>query len=138
MPKRLFLIALLLAAPAASAQGLDPGQWEFSSTTTSPMLPKPQSSTVKHCIKPEDASNPERWMGQQNRQTDCKFTQGPRSGGSMTWEMSCPKSGMHGNGSARFGRGTMESEMQLSGEMKGRKFQMHTKMTGRRLGPCKS
>jgi hypothetical protein len=32
----------------------------------------------------------------------------------------------------------MESEMQMSGDMKGRKFEMRTKMSGRRLGPCKS
>jgi hypothetical protein len=77
-------------------------------------------------------------MGRQSPQTDCKFTHGPKSGDTLTWEMSCPKSNMRGSGSARIGRGTMESDMRMSGDMQGRKFEMRTKMTGKRLGPCKS
>ncbi|MGH8740551.1 MAG: DUF3617 domain-containing protein [Burkholderiales bacterium] len=130
-------IAVLLAG-AASGQGLEPGEWEFTSTTSSPALPKPHSATVKQCVKQEDAANPERWLGQQKQKTDCKFTHGKKGADTVTWEMSCPKSNMRGYGSARTGRGTMESEMHMSGEMQGRKFEMQTKMSGRRLGPCKS
>ncbi|HEX6267716.1 MAG TPA: DUF3617 family protein [Burkholderiales bacterium] len=136
---QLLLAALLFAASASlHAQGLEPGEWEFTYTTRSPMLPKPHSSTLRHCVKPEDAGNPESWMGRQSPQTDCRFTHGPKSGDTLTWEMSCPKSNMRGSGSARIGRGTMESDMRMSGDMQGRKFEMRTKMTGKRLGPCKS
>jgi hypothetical protein len=44
---------------------------------------------------------------------------------------------MRGSGTARMGRDTMESEMQMSGDAQGRKFEMRTRMSGRRLGPCK-
>lgn len=135
---RAMLTACAVAfAGAAFAQSLEPGEWEFTSTTSSPMLPKPHSMTVKQCVKKEDADNSERWMGR-NPQSDCKLTQGRKGADTVTWEMSCPKSNMKGSGSARMGRGTMESEMRMSGDMQGRKFEMSTKMSGRRLGPCKS
>ena len=137
--QKLLLAVMLLAAPACLlAQGLEPGEWEFSSTTSSAMLPKPQSTTMKQCVKQEDAGNPERWMGRQNEKSDCKFTHRRKGADTMTWEMSCPKSNMRGSGSARIGRNNMESDMQVSGDMRGRKFEMRTKMSGRRLGPCKS
>lgn len=128
----------LACAGAAWGQGLEPGEWEFSSTTSSPMLPKPQHMTVKQCVKKEDAANPERWMGRQSEKSDCKFTHGKKGMDTVTWEMTCPKSNMRGSGSARIGRDAMESDLQMSGDMQGRKFEMRTKMSGRRLGPCKS
>ena len=138
MLKRLFAV-MLAAAPAATlGQALEPGEWEFTATTSSPMLPQPQTMTTKQCVKKEDADNPERWMGRQAEKNDCKVTQGKKGTDTLTWEMDCPKSNMRGSGSARIAGGTMESEMQMSGDMQGRKFQLHTKMSGRRLGPCKS
>ena len=138
MLKRFFFLLLLCAPAAVPAQNLEPGEWEFTSTTSSPMLPKPQSHTVRQCVKPQDAANPERWMGRPGEKSDCKFTHGKKGEDTVTWEMSCPKTNMHGSGSARIGRDVMESEMQMAGDMQGRKFEMRTRMSGRRLGPCKS
>ena len=136
---RRLLAAFLLAAPAAVlAQALEPGEWEFNSTTSSPVFPKPQTLSVKQCVKKEDADNPERWMGRQDGKSDCKVTHGRKGPDTVTWEMVCAKSNMRGSGSARIGRGTLESNMQISGEARGQKFEMRTQMTGRRLGPCKS
>ncbi len=136
---RRLLAALLVAAPTCLlAQALEPGEWEFTATTRSPMLPKPHSVTTKQCVKKEDADNPERWMGRQDGKSDCQFTHGKKGPDTVTWEMNCPKSNMRGSGSARLGAGTVASDMHLSGEMRGQKFDMRTQMTGRRLGPCKS
>lgn len=66
------------------------------------------------------------------------MTPGKKSSDTYTWEMSCPKSGMQGKGTARYGRGTLESEMQMSGDLQGRKFDMTTKTSRKRLGSCKS
>lgn len=138
MMKALLFAAALGACAPAIAQGLEPGEWEFSSTMTSAMLPKPQSMTFRNCIKKEDADNPERWMGQKQRETDCKFTPLKKSGDGYSWEMTCPKSNMKGSGTVRIGRGTMQSEMRMSGDAKGEKFEMLTKMSGKRLGACKA
>jgi hypothetical protein len=136
--KKVVFAFLLAAGMPALGQGLEPGEWEFSSTMTSPMFPKPQSMNFKHCIKKEDADNPERWMGQKQRETDCKFTPLKKSGDGYSWEMNCPTSNMKGSGTVRIGQGTMQSDMRMSGDAKGQKFEMHTKMSGKRLGACKA
>ncbi len=134
------LIAAILAAAATTALGqqqMEPGEWEFTSTMTSPMLPTPQSMTTRTCVKKENAGDPMSWAGKQP--PDCKTTPKSKSGDSYSWEMACPSSGMRGTGTARYGRGTVESEMKMSGSStKGDQFDMTTKVSGRRLGPCKS
>jgi hypothetical protein len=130
--------AVLLAfAGAASAQGIEPGEWEFTTSMSGPMFPKPQTMTIKRCVTQADAGNPERWGGGQRAQTDCKMNYTKKSSSQMAWDMACPSSNMTGRGSVRMGRGTMESEMQMRGEHKGQKIDMTTRTTGRRLGPCK-
>jgi hypothetical protein len=135
---RTSIAALIAFSANAAAQQIDPGEWQFDTTMTSPMMPKPQVSSFTRCVKPEEAGDPANLMGKQQQQTDCTVTPGRKSADTYTWEMSCPKAGMQGKGSARYGRGTLESEMQMSGEMQGRKFDMTTRTTGKRLGPCKS
>ena len=138
MPKRI-VAALLCAIPASlPAQSLEPGEWEFNSTTSSPSLSKPHSLTIKQCVKKEDADNPERWMGRQAEKRDCKFTQQKSGADTISWQVSCPKSSMRGSGTARIDGRSLESDMQMSGNVHGRSFEMRTRMTGRRLGPCKS
>jgi hypothetical protein len=139
--KRLFSLfagAVLCAiSTAATAQQIEPGEWQFNSTMTSPMFPKPQVTSITQCVKPQDAGDPGKWMSRQG-ESDCKITPGARSGDSYSWEMSCPKSGMRGKGSMKGGKDSFTSDMQMAGEMKGQKFEMRTQTTGKRLGPCKS
>ena len=141
--KKLALAALLAAAPVAVlAETIEPGEWEFTSTTQSPMLPKPQVLTARKCLTQEDADNPERWMRPRTGQGECQFTYGEntgeKAGDAVNWKMSCPKMNMTGSGTGRVRRNTMETDVQIAGEAQGRKFEMRTRMTGRRLGPCKS
>lgn len=133
------ILALVLAAgsPAAFAQGLEPGQWEFTSSMTMQGMPKPQSHTLQRCVTREESSDPQKWMGKQQDQTECKVTMKERSASQVRWEISCPKRNMTGAGVARIGRGTMETEQTMRGEMQGRPFEMHMKMSGKRLGACK-
>jgi len=135
--RSLVLAAGVAAAGPALAQGLEPGEWEFNSTMSSAMLPKPQQMTFRHCIRKEDADNPERWMGEKQRETDCKFTPLKKSGDGYSWTMDCPKSKMKGSGTVKMGQGTMQSEMRMSGDAGGKPFEMQTKMSGKRLGACK-
>ena len=134
------LIAASLAASATAALGqqqMEPGEWEFTNTMTSPMMPGPQTMTTRTCVKKENAGDPMSWSGKQDR--DCKVTPKGKSPDSYSWEMSCPSSGMRGTGTARYGRGTVEVEVKMSGNStKGEKFDMTTRMSGRRLGHCKS
>jgi len=135
------ILFALLAAPslAASAQqGMQPGEWELTTTITSPMMPQPQTATVKHCIQREDVADPSRWMGGKPPGSDCSLTPLERDASGATWEMACPSSGFKGRGRARFAAGMLDSEMQMSGMQEGKKFELQTRTRGRRLGPCKS
>ena len=129
-------LGLALAAAPCLAQ-VQPGEWEFTSTSTSRLFAKPQVLVFKRCIRKEDADDPERWMSNPG-QSDCKLTPASRSGDTYRWEMNCPSAGMRGSGFARLRGATMEGESQMAGVSKGEKFELSTKVTGRRLGPCKS
>lgn len=139
MPRQ-FVTALLLAASApAFATAMQPGEWEFNSTTTSPLFATAQNSVFKYCVTQQDADNPEAWMARQSEKGECKLTPGERTSDSMRWKMSCPRTNLHGAGAARLtGPGSLEGEMKLSGSFQGHAVQMSTRMSGKRLGPCKS
>jgi hypothetical protein len=116
---------------------MEPGEWQFDVTMTSPMLPKPQATTLTRCMTQADAEDPTRFTATEET-ADCEVTPGARSADSFSWTVSCPKQGMRGTGQARFGRGTIESEMQMTMEMQGQKMAMLSRTSGRRLGPCKT
>jgi hypothetical protein len=135
--KRLFMLMLAVACAPAAALELEPGEWEFTSTSTSRLFPAPQTQSFKRCIKKEEAADPDRWMAKPGEQGDCKLTPGAKTADTYTWQMECPKANMRGNGSARMRGGAMEGETHMTGEIQGQKFELRTKVTGRRLGPCK-
>jgi hypothetical protein len=141
MPARsLFLAVTLLAACAAArAQALEPGEWEIRSMTTSPLSPNGQSAVFRHCLTKADAEDPERWMARQSESGPCTLTPAERTAERMEWDVACPLTRMHGRGSATItGPGSVESELRMTSEFQGYRFQMHTRATARRLGPCKS
>jgi hypothetical protein len=129
-------ILVLLFNPGFAAE-LEPGEWEFTSTSTSRLFSGPQTASFRRCIRQEEAANPDKWMSQPDPQGDCKLTPGAKTADTYTWSMECPKANMRGTGSARMSGATMEGETQMTGEVQGRKFELRTKVTGRRLGPCK-
>jgi len=142
MPKRAFIaftLAVSAAAAGAAGAALQPGEWEIHSVTTSPLFPGGQSAVFKHCVTPEDAAHPERWMARQSEKGPCVITPVQRTEDAMTWEVSCPRTNMKGNGAARLtAPGRVESEMQMAAEVQGYRFQMNTRASARRIGPCKS
>jgi len=139
MRSLVFALCIAASSPAgAQQQGMEPGEWELTTTISSPMMPQPQTATVRHCINAEDIAEPSRWMGGQPPGSDCKLTPLERDAKGASWEMACPASGFQGRGRARFTAGMMDSEMQMSGMQDGKKFEMQTKTRGRRLGPCRS
>ena len=134
MRNALFIVLSALSLPAA-AQTMEPGQWQFTSTITSSLLPQPQVSTSTQCVSKEDASDPTRFTGK-DQAANCKVTPGTRSSDSYSWTVSCPDQNMRGAGKATFGRGAIDSEMQMTVEMGGQKMEMQTRTAGRLQGPC--
>ncbi len=136
--KRFFLCGLLAVSPIVCAQTMEPGEWEFTTTTKSRLLPKPQTSNFKRCVHKEDTENPERWLGRQSEKNDCNLAKSENSGGMLKWEIHCPKTNIRGTGTAKLAPEQMSSDMQFVGELHGQKIQMNTRVEGRRLGPCAS
>lgn len=133
------LLALLLgfSTTALGQAVVEPGEWEFNAVTTSPLFPAGQSTVFKRCITRQDAENPERWMARQSAAGPCQLTPGEKTEDSMLWTVSCPKSNMRGHGVARLtGRGTVVSDLWMTGEFQGYRVETHTKTSGRRVGPC--
>lgn len=136
--KRVLLAALALLAWPATAAEIEAGEWEFTSTSTSRLLPEPQVVRFRRCIRKEEAQNPDRWMAAPSQQGDCKVIPGRKTSDAYTWTMECPHGNIRGAGSARLSRIAMEGETNMTGELQGQKFDIRTKVSGKRLGPCKS
>jgi hypothetical protein len=138
MLKRMLALVLgaSFSAPCIGAE-IEAGEWEFTSTSTSRLFPGAQTASFKRCIKQEEAKNPDKWMAEPSQQGDCKVTPGTKTADTYTWVMECPKAKMRGTGSARMSRAAMEGETHMTGEVQGQKFELRTKVTGKRLGPCK-
>src|SRR5262245_9031078 len=133
MRKLACLMFFAMCVPAL-AQEMDPGEWEFTTSMSAPGMPQAQPFTHKRCVTKDD-QDPSRWSDKKGK-SDCTVKPGKKGGGVVTWEVSCPKSGMRGSGTARMARTTVESEMRMSSDAPGKSFEMVTKTTGKRLGAC--
>jgi hypothetical protein len=134
--RRYAVVALFLAAASADAQTMQPGEWEFTSTLSSPILPQPQVSTINECISEADAKDPTRFSGRDQAQ-GCTVTPGARGADSFSWTLSCPQQGMTGTGRISFGPGMIVSDVRMTVAAQGQTMEMQSRTTGRRLGPCK-
>lgn len=134
MIRLILAFSLVVSASGVQAQQLDPGEWDFATTATAPGLPRPTSTGVRVCITQEQSKDPLRWGSSPQQPADCRVTTLRLGPDTLGWEMECPGSGLRGAGKARFGRGSMESEVQLGSSVGGIDLRMKT--SGRRLGPC--
>ncbi len=134
---RTLMAVLATAVAPALAAGIEPGEWEFTSTSVSALFPAPQTATFRRCIRPEEAANPDRWMSDPGKQSDCKLTPRSKTANTYSWQMECPSAKMRGTGTARMTASTMDGETVMNGELQGQKFELRTKVTGKRVGPCK-
>src|SRR5688572_2446471 len=132
---RIVLLAILFACAGPAAAQLVPGDWEFVSSTTSTVLPKPQTSTVRQCISQAQAEDPASFTTR-SQPLDCTNKPGEKSGNTYTWTITCPKLGMTGTGRASFGGGTLHSEMRMTLVSDGKTMELHSVTKGRHLGPC--
>lgn len=132
------LSALAAASPGAAAQTMQPGEWEFTTTMTSPSMQQPQTGTVTKCVSKAEADDPASFMGGE-KAGGCEITRGASSPGSYSWSIACPKQGVSGDGKASYGPNRMESEIRMNVALKegGQTIEMHNRTTGRLLGPCK-
>ena len=137
--RTVFLAALAAVSLPAAAQNMLPGEWEFTTTMTSPMLQQPQAGTVSRCVSKIEAEDPASFMGGDNA-GGCDVTRGTSTPGSYSWSIACPKQGVNGTGKASYGPDKMESEIHMDVALQegGQQIRMTNRTLGRRLGPCKA
>lgn len=130
-------VAFAVFAMPATAQVMEPGEWQFTGTMTMSVQPQPQVTTFTQCVTKAEADNPV-GLATKGQPRECTVTPAARDSGSYSWAMACPKQGMTGSGTMRFASGTMESEVQMNIESQGEKMLVQTRIVARRLGPCKT
>jgi hypothetical protein len=125
-------MVLLLAvfSAGAQAQRMEEGEWNFVSEIVMPGLPRPQQSASTACLSREQARDPLHWSPGARLPSDCRVGTLKLGPDATSWELECPRSGMRGAGKAQISRGSMSSELKMSGGVA-------TKSRGQRLGPCK-
>jgi len=139
---RIFLIALAIAVPAvASAQTMQPGQWETTSSITSikgnvppnmMAMMKGRQTVTRHCVTAAQIAQGPRDM--MKARSDCKFDKFVMSGGHYASQMQCKDMRMVVNGyytpvsMAATGTMTMTGRMAMT---------MTTSLKGHRIGACK-
>jgi Protein of unknown function (DUF3617) len=129
-------VVAALFLPGA-AQAMDPGEWEFRTTVSSPMMQVPQVATAVQCVTPEDARDPTRYAAR-NEAPGCTVKPGARTADSYEWTVACDGQGMRGGGRARFSGKELESSMRLNVDSPGLKMEISSETKGRYMGPCKA
>jgi hypothetical protein len=133
--RSLLLAVLIFAAPAAPAQTMEPGMWEFSTTLSGAALPKPQSATASRCISKQDADDPTRFSDAEPT-PGCTVKPGARTPDSYQWTLACPQQGVTGEGKVRFTPRAIDAEIRTTVMAEGKKVEMLSRVTGRLTGPC--
>jgi len=144
---RVLTIVAAIALPSvASAQMLQPGMWETTSTVTSvkggnfppnvAAMMKGRPTVIRHCVTPAEAAAGPREM--MKSAPDCRFSRFSMVGGRYSSQMSCTRQGMAmtvaASGSYTPVSMASTATMVMTGRMA---MTMTSRTTGRRVGACK-
>ena len=132
------LTAIVFSASAiAEGVSIDPGEWEMTSTITMSMMPQPQTTTVKECIK-EPELNPEDFnMDEDN---PCNISEVVIDGDTASWSINCPTEGgpvMEGRWEFTSGGDTISGSGSMTADYAGQAMSIDMSWTGKRIGDCK-
>lgn len=101
----------ILAACSASSDGIEPGEWEFTTTVDEVSAPgappelqaqmqatTPPRNVQTVCVTPEEARNPDGGMFAPQGNEDCENIDFSMTGGRIAMEATCRAPGMPGSG----------------------------------------
>jgi len=125
---------------------MNPGQWEFTTTMTMPMLPQPQTTTSSECISKEEAQKDP--LADLVDSGNCAILNKKISGNTLHFTMKCTNDGMVTEGSGTFtgqkntasGSVVMTMNMPQMANMPNMPsgpMTMTTRWQGKRTGNCK-
>lgn len=130
MVRTTLFLAVMAFAPPVLAEDPEPGEWQFTTVTTT-AGEKPQTETEKECLKKEDMAD--KTGADPALPPGCKMKTVKQTATSRVQQLECPN-GLRQTYSTRWTRTTLEVEIESAppGEKPTR-----LKMSGRRIGPCK-
>jgi len=113
---------------------VDPGQWEFETTSTAPMAPAPTTKVSTDCVQDGDMS-PERLTA---GMPDCVVSDIVSKPEKMSWSMVCPTpmGEMKGAGEFNSTGETLTGSLILNVEVEGKPVKIENSWKGKRVGPC--
>lgn len=139
---RTFAIAAVVSLSCAAllptdayAIKIEPGKWEFTSTTQMPMMPEPQMRRNEECVT-DGERTPDEFIEDMD---GCDVTDVKSDDSTMAWTVKCSEDARQMTGSANITstgatlQGTMSMEMSMPGHPA---MKMDMKWQGKRLGPC--
>lgn len=133
MKLRSFALAALcsLAVPVAVLAGpAKAGKWETTVETTVGDRAMPAHSST-HCITKEEAEKSENLVPKPTR-GDCTISDMKVDGNTVSWKVSCAKSGTNGEGTMTYAGDSYTGHM----KMKTPQFDVNVKYSGKYLGAC--
>ena len=121
-------IVCSLALPVMAASIAKAGKWQSTVQMEMPNMPmKMPPYTMTVCVTKEQAENAENLIPKTgDKRGGCTYTDVKVEGTTVSWKMTCEKSGMTGAGSTTYHGDTYEGSMQ----MKMHDQDMSAKMTG--------
>ncbi len=126
---------LALALPAlAEGMKVDPGKWEFRSTSKTPMGPAPVPETTTECIT-ESEMDPDEFLDEAK---GCSVVEKDVASDKMTYVMSCdgPTGPMTGRAVFRSTGSTVKGGMKMQVDFNGQPMTFETTWEGKRVGDC--
>lgn len=132
LPMVLTLTMLLCCSTAFAAPDIDPGQWQFTTTTEMQGAAnmKVPAQTHVQCITEQDLVPMSQGASQ-----ECQVSDVEVDGDTVSWRISCGgQSQMEGTGQITYGGDSMEGTMNMVISATGMQVTNH--ITGRRIGAC--
>lgn len=125
MKKTLILAAVALALPlVASAGPMKPGKWAVTvETATGP-------HTINRCVTQEESDKPP--QAPKMKDDECKIVNYKVDGNTVTWRVTCPKSGATADAKTVYSANGYTSEL----HMKRGDKEFTQRSTGKYLGKC--
>ena len=135
---------LLILIPGIAWCGMalsqvEPGNWELTVTAQMQGMEKPIGPLSKtQCVTAADTQDPGRVLGTAG---GCEFSNRRQNGDSYTFDIKCGGAlPMSGTGRMRESASAFEGDLDLTVDSgaSGSHLGMRTKVSGKRLGPCKN
>ncbi len=136
------LVALSFTTGAATAQDMQPGQWDIALTMTTPSVPDQSFGpfTQGYCISAADVANPTRLLGIIGAApSTCTYGNQQTSGNEMGFSISCQGAvAMDGSGHTSWTQDTLSGTLEITTHPKDNTPPLvtHVTISAHRTGGC--